>query len=231
MKRFWSQTEVIASAGAFGIALDGKPVRRSDGTPLCVPYQALATGIAAEWAGVGDSFTLDGFPLTRLTASAQGQDAALRRQIIDQLVGYGVNDLLCYRSDEPPELAACEAAAWDPWIDWAARELGAALHVTAGILPIDQPAESRAAFMAALEHMGAYTLAGLGMTVPALGSLVLGLAVERGALEPKEACACANLGSLWQEARWGTDAEAAAGRARLEDDVTVAAWFMRLSRA
>jgi len=229
MKRFWSQTEVIPGAQAFAIALDGKQVKRGDGTPLSVPFGALATGIAEEWAGIGDSFTLDDFPLTRLTVSAEEQQLpAIRSQLIGHLASYGMTDLLCYRSEAPKALIACEAEAWDPWIDWAARELGVGLHVTSAILPIDQPAESRTAFIAALEDMSAYTLAGLAVIVPALGSLVLGLAVARGALEPKAAFACANLGALWQEGRWGTDAEANVGRAMAENDVALAARFMRL---
>ncbi len=73
-------------------------------------------------------------------------------------------------------------------------------------------------------------LAGLGVIVPALGSLVLALAVEAGALAPETACACAHLGELWQETRWGTDDEAITRRRSVAEDVAVSARFMVLCR-
>jgi chaperone required for assembly of F1-ATPase len=230
MRRFWTASEVIVRDGEYAIALDGKLVRQSDGSPLRVPFAALAEGIAGEWAKAAQDFTLEDFQLTRLAATAQERVTPVRGEIIRQLANYGLNDLLCYRSETPPALVALETAEWDPWLRWAERELGVALRCTAGILPIEQPQECRVVFISRLEGMTDYQLASLGVIVPALGSLVLGLAVEAGALAPDAACACANLGGIWQEARWGVDEDAAAGRARLAEDIASSALFMRLCR-
>jgi chaperone required for assembly of F1-ATPase len=230
MKRFWTVSEVAALDGKYGISLDGRPVKQADGAVLHVPFAALAEGIAREWAEAAPEFTLEDFPLTRLAATAQARVAPVRGAIIRQLAEYGMNDLLCYRSAAPPELVALEAEQWDPWLRWAECELGVALRCTAGILPIEQPGECRAVFTARLEEMSVYQLAGLGVIIPALGSLVLGLAVEAGALAAEAACGCANLGAIWQESRWGVDEDAAAGRARLVDDVSASTRFMALCR-
>ena len=85
-------------------------------------------------------------------------------------------------------------------------------------------------FCASLNTMSDYQLAGLGVLVPTLGSLVLALAVAGGALAPDAACDCAHLGEIWQEQRWGTDAEAAARRQGVVEDVTVSARFIVLCR-
>jgi len=228
MKRFWTTSEVIPLDGKYAISLDGTPVRQSDGSPLSVPFAALAEGIAGEWAAAAPEFTLEDFPLMRLAATAQVRVAPVRGEIIRQLTDYGMNDLLCYRSEAPPALVALETAEWDPWLLWAEREIGVGLRCTAGILPIEQPPECRAVFISRLRRMTVYQLASLGVIVPALGSLVLGLAVEAGALAPDAACACANLGAIWQETRWGVDEDSAAGRARLAEDIASSVLFMRL---
>ena len=230
MKRFWTKTEIAADGDGFIVRLDERPVKLPSGKPLSVPFRALAEGIAAEWAAVGENFTPDDLPLTRLATTAQERIAAHHSEIVLQLAKYGMNDLLCYRAADEPALALREEAEWQPWLDWAARELGIALQTTAGIVPITQPPACEDAFIRRLNGMDDYQLAGLGVIVPALGSLVLALAVEAGALAPDSACACAHLGELWQEKRWGKDEEAIARRRSVEQDVAVSSRFMSLCR-
>ena len=76
-----------------------------------------------------------------------------------------------------------------------------------------------------------YTLAGLGIAVPALGSLVLGLALAEGQLDAAEAHRLGALEELFQVEQWGEDEEAARRRANVAADIAVAARFMRLARA
>jgi chaperone required for assembly of F1-ATPase len=75
-----------------------------------------------------------------------------------------------------------------------------------------------------------YELAGLGVIVPALGSLVLGLALLHGALQPATACVLSELDTLWQEQKWGTDSQTAFGRQQLVAEVEVTARFWDLCR-
>jgi chaperone required for assembly of F1-ATPase len=231
MKRFWTDVQVATDGEQFIVRLDGRPVKLPSGKPLAVPFQALADGIAAEWAATGQNFTPDDLPLTRLATTAQERVRAHRGDIITQLAAYGMNDLLCYRATDQPALALREEAVWQPWLDWAERQWGIALHATAGIVPIAQSLACHEVFMRHLSGMDEYQLAGLGVIVPALGSLVLALAVEAGALAPGAACECAHLGELWQEERWGKDEAAAARRQSVTEDVAVSARFMILCRA
>jgi chaperone required for assembly of F1-ATPase len=230
MKRFWSETETAIEGDEFVVRLDGRAVKLPSGRPLAVPFRALAEGIAAEWAAAAENFTPDDLPLTRLAMTARDRVQAQRDEIIPQLAAYGMNDLLCYRADDPPALVLREEEAWQPWLDWADRQFGIALQSTSGIAPI---AQSPACLEACTIHLGAmneYQLAGLGVIVPALGSLILGLAVATQAMAPEAACECADLGALWQEARWGMDSEATARRRSVAEDVAVSARFMVLCR-
>ncbi|GLR66193.1 ATPase [Acidocella aquatica] len=231
MKRFWAATSAVPEGSDFAIRLDSRPLKLPSGRALTVPFEPLAAAIATEWATVGTNFTPDDLPLTRLATTAQDRVRLHRAEIAGQLAAYGMNDLLCYRAEGPPGLARREAEEWDPWIGWLDQRLGIRLKSTSGVMPLQQAPEYRDTFTTCLMQMDEYQLAGLGVIVPALGSLVLALAVEAGALDPDTACRCAGLGELWQETHWGMDAEAAARRRIIAEDVAVSACFMVLCRA
>lgn len=231
MQRVWTVTSTLAQPDGFGVALDGRLVRLPGGAPLTVPSRALADAIAAEWDAPRERFGPDDLPLTRLAGSAVERIAPDPAPIRASLLGYASSDLLCYRATAPDGLVAEQHRRWQPWLDWAARTLGARLAVTGGITAIDQPDEAIAPLADELAAQSAWSLAGLGAMVPALGSLVLGLAILRGALSPGEAHAIASLDELWQERRWGTDAEAAARRGRIESEIASAAMFVNLARS
>ncbi len=229
MKRFWGSASIAPEGAGHTLLLDGKPMRLPGGETLLLPFPALAQAVVTEWEAAPSVFTMEDLPLTRLAATAADQLRRTHDAAIQQLAAYGMNDLLCYRAADP-ELAADQAQAWQPWLDWAEKHLGAALAVTAGVVPIEQLPECRGAFVARLSEMNEYPLAGLAVIVPILGSLVLGLAVQAGALAPAKAVDCANLDELWQEARWGSDAEAQARRADEARDIAAAARFLNLCR-
>ncbi|WP_297367941.1 ATP12 family chaperone protein [Acidocella sp.] len=230
MKRFWAEARVVGQEGRFGVTLDGRAVKLPSGAPLAVKSAALATGIAAEWGALGQVFTPNDLPLTQLTSTALERVGAHRETIIGQLAAYGMNDLLCYRAETPPELVALEEEKWGVWLKWLARTHGIELETTAGLTPIDQPAWARERFEAILTAFSDEVIAGLGVIVPATGSLVLALALEAGRLDHERACELAMLDELWQERQWGRDEEAAKRRAQLGGDVAAAARFMALSR-
>ncbi len=229
MKRFWSTTSVTAQDGLYALQLDTRPLKLPGGTALAVPYLNLAAAIATEWDSVPAQFTPDDVPLTRLATTAQERVRQHRAAIIAQLAAYGMNDLLCYRAAEPGPRAA-EDAAWSPWTGWAEQRFGISLAIASGILPVEQSADCLAAFTAALAAMSDYDLAGFGVITPALGSLILGLAIAADALPPAEACRLAALEALLQEARWGTDAEAETRRHHLAEEVAETTQFMVLCR-
>jgi chaperone required for assembly of F1-ATPase len=228
MKRFWTSATAAPAAGEFAILLDGKPLQLPGERRLRLPYAALAEAIAAEWAAAPPLFSPSDLPLTQLANTAQERVRPHRAAIIRQLAAYGLNDLLCYRAENPPALAAREAAQWDRWLEWTYARYGVALRVTAGITPIAQPMETEACFTAALDAYSEYGLAALGVMVPALGSLVLGLAVAAGALPPAEAADIAFTDELWQEAQWGQDREALARRRQITAEIVTSRHFFDL---
>jgi chaperone required for assembly of F1-ATPase len=231
MKRFWKTTKITAMGGAHAVELDGRPVKLPSGKPLAVPFKALAEAIAEEWADAPQDFSPDNLPLTRLASTAQERIAPHRAEIIGQLAAYGMNDLLCYRAEAPDDLVYQQSATWDRWLQWADDTYGAPLQITAGLVPINQPPSTGETLRETLSSLSDYTIAALGVIVPALGSLILGLALTAKALEPQAACDAASIDELWQEQQWGTDREAVLRRTKIFEDVAISTRFMYLCSA
>lgn len=233
MKRFWDRAAVAASGGRFGIELDGRPLRLPGGAPVAVASRPLAEALAAEWQAAGGAkggeFTHDSVPLTRLVGTAEERIAPDPAPTVAALARYAETELLCYRAEDG-KLAARQAAAWDPLLAWAAQALDAPLRVTAGVMPLAQPPAALAALGRAVARHPPMALAALGLAVPALGSLVLGLALAAGRLAAAEAHALATLDERLQEEVWGADAEALARRERIGAEVALAERLLRLAR-
>ena len=229
MKRFWENTSVVDEAGHYAIRLDGRPMRLPSGPILQLESSALAAAIADEWQAAGSDFTLDDVPLTRLAGTAQARVAADPAASVAALSRYAEGDLLCYRAESPEALVLRQARLWQPWLDHARARYGAHLRVTQGVIPITQPPEAVSALRAALAAHPAFALAGLGILVPATGSLVLGLAVAEGALGAEAAFELACLDELFQAEHWGEEAEAAKQRSATKQDIVLAERFIRLS--
>lgn len=232
MKRFWTETGIAEEAGGYTVLLDGKPMRLPGGPALQLGHRALAEAIAAEWTAVPPGAAVQPalLPMTQLAATAQLRIPAAREETAIAIAAYGQSDLLCYRATEPAELVLRQQRLWQPWLDWAALRHGAVLRVTEGIGFVAQPAPSLAALSQAVASHDDHGLAALGVLVPLLGSLVLGLAVTQGALTGAQAHALSVLDEVFQEERWGLDQDAAAGRARKAAEAEDAARYVRLTR-
>jgi chaperone required for assembly of F1-ATPase len=162
-------------------------------------------------------------PLTRIAGTARERIATDPSPTADAIARYGETDLLCYRVEIPRALAERQARLWQPWLDWAALSLDAPLRVTTGVVPVKQHHDTIDALRRVVGGYDPYMLAGLGIAVPALGSLVLGLALAEERIDAAEAYALGALDELYQAEQWGEDEEAAARRVAVAADIEVAA--------
>lgn len=227
-KRFWTEVSVVETPGGFGVRLDDRVLRTPAKAELVVPTRALAEGIAAEWRAIEGEIRPDALPFTRSANVAVDRIATDPGPLVAHLAGYGETDLLCYRAEGPVGLQARQAAAWDPPLAWAAADLGALLAVTEGVAHRAQDPSSLAVLREAVAAHDPFALAALSELVTLTGSLVLGLAVARGALGAPEAWAASRLDETWQEEQWGVDDEAADMARVRENDFLRAATLLEL---
>jgi chaperone required for assembly of F1-ATPase len=228
VKRVYTKVETRATEAGYGIALDGKSVRTPAKRDLVVPSSALAAGIAAEWDGQRDEIRPTTMPLTRLAATAIDRTAFQRDQVVAETANFASTDLVCYRADHQPALAARQQVLWQPLIDWATLRFDAPLSVTVGVIPSRQTQASLKAFAAAVAAHDDFRLTALHTLTAACGSLVIALAVIEGRLDVESAFAASQLDETFQIELWGEDAEAAARRGALAADIVAAAQFLEL---
>jgi chaperone required for assembly of F1-ATPase len=234
VKRFWNNAVAQRTERGHSILLDGKPMRLPSGSPLVVGPERLAQAIAEEWRAAGGDkggeMTFKDTPLTRLAGTALERIAPDPQPTIDAIARYGETDLLCYRAETPQTLVQRQHRLWQPWLDWAALTFDAPLRVTSGVAYVKQHQDSIAALRRAVAALDVDALAALGIAVPALGSLVLGLALAAGKIDAATAFSLGALDELFQAEQWGEDYEAADRRTSMLADIVLAARYIDLTR-
>jgi chaperone required for assembly of F1-ATPase len=230
MKRFYKDASVAPVEGGFAVLLDGRPVRTPGRNRLVLPKERLAQAIAGEWQAQGEKVIATTMPLLRLANTVVDGVAANRAGVIDAILRFGENDLLCYRAHQPPELAARQRAGWDPLLDWVSRRHGAQMHVAGGVTHVDQTPDALSALRQALEEEGPFTLGALHVIASITGSAVLALAVAGGFITGENAFALSRIDEIYQVEKWGEDAEAAKRARNLAHELNKAVELMTLAR-
>ncbi|MBY6057191.1 ATP12 family chaperone protein [Leisingera daeponensis] len=209
-KRFWKAVTVAESADGFAVELDGRRVKTPAKAPLAVPTREMAEAIAAEWDAQTESVDPKTMPCTRSANAAIDKVTHQHSEVAVMLSEYGDSDLLCYRAESPVELAARQAAEWDPVLDWAEGEFGARLQVRTGVLHQPQEAAALAVLSEKVHAMTPFQLAAFHDLVGISGSLILGFAAAYGWRSADGIWQLSRLDERWQEEQWGEDEEARA---------------------
>ncbi|MEL7231820.1 MAG: ATP12 family protein [Pseudomonadota bacterium] len=228
-KRFYKDATVEAVSSGWTVHLDGRGVKTPAKAALALPSEALARAVAGEWEAQGETLDLASMTLTRLANVAIDRTPATRADLVAEVQRYGETDLTCYLAEAPAELQARQDAAWRPWRDWAGETLGVVLVPVYGIVASPQPQASLEAIGAHAETLDDFALTGLAWACSLLGSAVLALAMERGAISAEVAFAASLVDEDWQIKQWGEDEEAMAARAgRARDARALGVWFKAL---
>ena len=228
LKRFYEVAAAVKAEGGYQILLDGKPVRTPGGRTVLLPGRALAEALAAEWDAQRPFIDLPRMGLHQLVCNTLDRGAAGQQELLDELVAYGETELLCYRAGEPAALAARQAAAWDPLLDWAANRFGARLGVTSGIMAITQDAAAISALRDRIARADPFQLTALRAATGIGGSLIVALALAEAHLDLDAAWRMVNVDEDWQREKWGEDTQAAANRADALLAFTYAARMLQL---
>ncbi|MGE4221501.1 MAG: ATP12 family chaperone protein, partial [Alphaproteobacteria bacterium] len=188
----------------------------------------LAEAMVDEWAAQEGAVKPETMPLTQLASTALDRVAPHRERVIDDIADFARTDLLCYRATSPVELAMRQHAHWQPLLDWAAGDMGAALQATEGVIAIPQADESLAAIRRAVASADDFRLAALHVFTTVSGSAVVALALLRGRIDAAEAWRVSQLDEDWQIEQWGEEATAAQRRRHLKAELDSAARFVTL---
>jgi chaperone required for assembly of F1-ATPase len=190
----------------------------------------LADAVALEWAAQGEEILPAAMTLTRLATTVVDLMPARRADAVEEIADFAGTDLLCYRASAPHELVLRQERLWQPWLDWAAREIPASLVTTRTVEPIAQPEASLRSLRAVIESLDDWRLVGVHASTTALGSLVLALALERGAASVDTVLEAALLDENFAIETWGEEREQQRRLRRLRSEVGAAAQFLAALR-
>jgi len=233
MKRFYKEADiaVLGDGTAFGVVLDGRPVKTPAKSDLTLPTHSLASAVVIEWQSQGDTIDADSMPVMQLATTAIDRIAANRTLAVNTLVSYASTDLLCYWAEEPDVLKERQHQIWQPILDWAASHFDTPLAVTTGIMPVVQPQTSLDVFSKALGQRDDFFLSGLSVITASCGSLVLALALAEDEIDVEQCILASQLDEIYQIERWGEDEEIAVRLAGLSQEIRNAARFLALLKA
>ena len=229
-KRFYKAASTRALGDGHSVVLDGRAVRTPGGATLVLPTAGLASAIAAEWDAQGATVEPATMPLTRLAATTIDRVMPAPATVADELAAWGGSDLVCYRADSPVSLAERQRLRWQPLVDWARQRHRAALAVTSGVMPVEQPERAVAALRGALHGFDACALMTVHAVTLGTGSLVVALALADGRLTGQEAFEAGALEDLYALEVWGEDAAARRALLALNAEILAAQRFHALSR-
>ena len=227
-RRFYKTATARPEGDGFTVSLDDRGLKTPAKRPLILPTAGLAQAIADEWAGQGDSIKPLTMPLTRLAYTAIDRLADDPTKAIDEAASYAGTDLVCYRAAHPAMLVRRQEEGWQPLLDWLSRRYDVALTVTSGIMAVQQSAEALARLKAVVAARDAMRLAALHALTTTAGSLVIALAVVEGEIDAARAFDLAHIDETVQAEQWGEDAEAAAAREAVRQDMAATCRFLAL---
>ncbi|MFO1130789.1 MAG: ATP12 family protein [Hyphomicrobiales bacterium] len=226
-RRFYKDVSVTDE---LGIALDGRPVKTPMKAALRLPSRGLADAVAAEWAEQGEEIRPTIMIFTKLANTALDRVAEHRASIEREVLDYANSDLVCYRTDRPPQLVEMQVRAWNPVVDWARTELDAPFEVTDGIIHRPQPEAALSAFGQAVSGLTDFELAAFYSLMTITGSALIAMMLARQALAPEAAWSAAHVDEDYQIEHWGLDDEARARREARLAEFMACCRFLDLAR-
>jgi len=232
MKRFYKNAHyTVNDQGDFGIALDERPIKTPAKAILICKSEALAKAVCAEWNAQEEKILPHTMPVTQYCYTALDYIPQNRDEITKTILHFLDTDLTCYRTDNPAELAAQQAAAWDPYLRWFEDVFSCPLKTTTALNALKQDAAAHQAVRDYVTALHDEQLAIAQDLTAACGSLIMALCFVRGDAQ-KDAIFAASFveelyqGAIYDEERYGIDPIQDKQRQRLERDLNAAQTFL-----
>ena len=236
MKRFYKLVSTAQEGDGWAILLDGKPVNTPAKNQLIASSQGLANALVQEWAGQEESIVPESMPLTQIASTKIDRVSAEREAMSETLLKYVNTDLLCYRTEEPEEMAKAQEDAWGPWLTWFADEYGCTLQTTTSLTSLEQDHAAHMAISSVIKSLSDDEFTVFQLVSSIAGSLVLAMAFMAGRVSAQEVFDTARVeehfkAALYNEEKYGPDpAQEKKDQAALAD-LEAAQTYLRLATA
>jgi chaperone required for assembly of F1-ATPase len=228
MKRFYKQVTIENLDTGFAISLDGRSVRSPAKSVVAVPTRTVAEAMQAEWAAVKETIQPENMPIHSLAVTVIDRVTMQRQALSDELASYLRDDVLRYRSADDVDLAARQTNRWNPWLDWAACDCGLVMDITAGLMPLSADADMEKKLTDHFIPLTDWQFGCLYLAATLSGSVILGLAFQKGRITARDIFETAFLDELYQNSLWGADEEAKDRQSAIEAEFMDIERFMNM---
>ncbi|CAN8029921.1 hypothetical protein HPB47_027624 [Ixodes persulcatus] len=204
-KRFFKNVGIVKSEGKFEVCLDQRKLRTPLGNHFTVPSEALAVAVATEWDAQLKEINQHEMHLTTLCNTVlDNPSRKTEESVAAEILEFLESDTLCYRMQEPEELAALQARSWDPLLRWFEERHGVKLDTWSDLALSSLPQETSSAILRHLLSYSLWGLTGLLYATESLKSAVLCLAAVSRVVDVDQAVALSRLETEFQTSRWGS---------------------------
>lgn len=223
MKKFYKIVSTKHIEGGYQILLDDRPVKTPSKNDLLAPTEDIANTIMQEWADQDTEIKPETMPLTQIVSTRIDRVSQEREAMSAALLKYLNTDLICYHTDEPPELSEKQRDVWEPWLHWFETNYNTALETTSTLTALTQPEEAHERVRRDIKNLDDDHFTALQLAVPLCGSIILGLAFVKQAITADDLFAAARIeehfkAAIYNEEKHGPDpAEEKKDQATLRD--------------
>lgn len=229
-KRFYKNVSISKSGRSYEVNLDRNKLKTPLGTLFRVPSEPLAIAVATEWDSQKDMIRRHSMYLTSLCNTAIDNPTERPKEtVIQSILHFLETDTLCFRLDEPPELAELQTKHWDPLLSWFNNRYSAEIKPTSSIISPTIPENTQESLKGHLRSHSDWSLVGFESAVHSLKSVILAFALVDREIDPETALKLSRLElefqvSKWGRVEWSHDVEFADLKAR----VSAASLFIHL---
>ena len=229
-KRFYKQAEMVASEDGFGVQLDGRALKSPAKASLILPTEKMAQAVTSEFNDQQEEIVPDSMPIFSLASTVIDRIFPQRDTLDDELVRYGLNDLICYRVDEAEDqsLAMKQQEEWGFIQNWLDDKYGVRLQHFSGVMPQSQPDEVAQKYPSIITPIDSWSYVALYRVTTLSGSLALGLAFRDEKLDVPSLMKHAFLDEYHQEEKWGADEWAVERRDNIKTEFNDMSKFLKL---
>jgi len=203
-KRFYKNVTITQSNGLYEINLDKSKLKTPLGKVLQVPNEPLAVAVATEWDAQKKNIHLQSMHLTGLCNTSLDNPTKKTKEILaENIIAFLATDTICFRQDEPPELAELLTQEWEPVLQWFCKRYDVNVTSTSSISAPPIFPETKVNLTRHLLSYDFWTLTGLQYAVEALKSVILTLVTVDRFLTVEKAVALSQLELEYQVSHWG----------------------------
>lgn len=186
MKRFFSEVSFDQVNGGYRVLLDGRAVKTPSKRDLLIPSLGIVQAVVEEWEAQVQEINPQTMPLTQILNTKQDRVEKEREVMTQYIMRYFNSDLLCYRADFPPALVELQNVIWQPWLEWFEKTYGSKLLVTNGLQVLKQDSDIYNKVGSVINALDDFKFTIFQLVVSLSGSIVMGLAFIKGAVNPQE---------------------------------------------